>query len=152
MSDEISAATSQPTYAAGSVGRCRDLAKSADAAATHHSADEATSPETVYSTSSRSSGSPVSPPVKTTGNQVVEFAFGPGRYMVSPHPERGSALALNLQGQSLVIPVATIALVRGQLGEVTWETPFLARSPEWKDAILNQVSQNLAESLLGGAS
>ncbi|QSB05433.1 hypothetical protein [Natronoglycomyces albus] len=106
----------------------------------------------VYSTASRPATSAVSHRVKTTGAQVVEFSFASGRYMVSPHPERGSALALNLQGQSLVIPVATIALVRGQLGEVTWETPFLARSPEWKDAILNQVSQNLAESLLGGGS
>ncbi|QSB05484.1 hypothetical protein [Natronoglycomyces albus] len=106
----------------------------------------------VYSTSSRSPQSDVSSPVKTTGDQVVEFTFGSGRYMVSPHPERGSALALNLQGQSLVIPVATIAVMRGRFTEVVWETPFLARSPEWKDAILNQVSQNLAESLLGDAS
>ncbi|QSB05501.1 hypothetical protein [Natronoglycomyces albus] len=105
-----------------------------------------------HSTASQPTYSTASEPVKTTSDHVVEFRFGPGRYMVSPHPERGSAFSLNLQGQSLVIPVATIRVSGGRFTEVDWETPFLARSPEWKDAILNQVSQNLAESLLGGAS
>ncbi|QSB05190.1 hypothetical protein [Natronoglycomyces albus] len=78
-----------------------------------------TASDPIHSTVSQPTSSTASDRVKATGGQVVEFVFGSGRYMVSPHPERGSALALNLQGQSLVIPVAMIAPACGRLGDIT---------------------------------
>ncbi|QSB05582.1 hypothetical protein [Natronoglycomyces albus] len=89
---------------------------------------------------------------KTTGAQVVEFSFDSSVYMVSPHPDKGAALALSLQGVSLVIPVATISLARGRIADIAWESPFAARTEQWREALLDRVITESAEAILGAAT
>lgn len=96
----------------------------------------------VFSTASTSPDQP-----KTTGDEVVEFIFNSSTYMVSAHPERGSTLALTLQGLSMVIPVAAIPFVDGTPGDITWETPFSGYPPECLDALIALVLANMSPSL-----
>ncbi|QSB03949.1 hypothetical protein [Natronoglycomyces albus] len=86
---------------------------------------------------------------KPTSDSVVEFVFKSDTYMVSPHAARGSALALNLQGQCMVIPVATILVSRGFITDTDWETPFSGRSREWQDALLAAAEANFDSALKG---
>lgn len=80
--------------------------------------------------------------IKPTSDRVVEFSFRSDTYMVSPHSDRGSALALNLQGQSMVIPVATLIINGYQITDVEWETPFSGRSTVWQKALLATASMH----------
>ncbi|QSB06752.1 hypothetical protein [Natronoglycomyces albus] len=79
---------------------------------------------------------------KTTSDAVVEFVYNFDTYMVSPHPERGSALALTMQGHSMPIRVATILIQRGRILGIEWETPFSGYPSQWHDAIGELVTEN----------
>ena len=79
---------------------------------------------------------------KLTGDLVVEIRFNSSTFMISPHPERGSALALTMQGTSMAIQVATVLLRNGEITEAIWETPFSGRPPEWQGALLDLVGQH----------
>lgn len=96
----------------------------------------------VFSSASTSQEQP-----KATGDEVVEFIFNSATYMISPHPEECSALALTLQGVSMVIPVATVPFVDGTPGDITWETPFSGYPPECLDALTALVLANMSPSL-----
>ena len=79
---------------------------------------------------------------KLTGDRVVEIRFNSATFMVSPHPERGNAVAVSMQGSSMAIPVATILVEDYELSETTWETPFSGRPPEWQGVLLDLVAQH----------
>lgn len=77
---------------------------------------------------------------KPTGNQVAEFIFNSSTFMVSPHPEHGSAVKVTMQGQSMAIEVATVVFTSvNEISEITWETPFSGRPPEWQEALVRLV-------------
>lgn len=88
---------------------------------------------------------------KVTGPEVVEVCFNSATYMVSPHPERGNALALTMQGQSMAIHVATLLVKGGSVSEAIWEVPFSGRPPEWQDALLDLVSANAGSAVLAAS-
>ncbi|QSB05947.1 hypothetical protein [Natronoglycomyces albus] len=79
---------------------------------------------------------------KTTSDAVVEFVFNFDTYMISPHPKRGAALALTMQGRSMPIRVATILIQRGRIHTIEWETPFSGYPPEWQTTIGDLVTQH----------
>ena len=80
--------------------------------------------------------------IKATGEMVVEIWFNSATYMVSPHPDRGNALALTMQGHSMAIQVATVIIDELEIDEAIWETPFSGRPPEWQGALLDLVKQH----------
>ncbi|QSB05098.1 hypothetical protein [Natronoglycomyces albus] len=84
---------------------------------------------------------------KTTPDSVVEFRYNSEVFTVSPHPERGSALALRMRGQCMAIRVATILFARGRITGVEWETPFSGRPTEWQEALLAQAVANADPAL-----
>ncbi|QSB04967.1 hypothetical protein [Natronoglycomyces albus] len=84
---------------------------------------------------------------KTTPQAVVEFPFDNARFMISPHPDQGSALALRMQGQCMAINVATICFRRGKITHTQWETPFSGRPPAWQEALLTHVVANADPAL-----
>ncbi|QSB05260.1 hypothetical protein [Natronoglycomyces albus] len=152
--DTAAAGQANSMGATGSTGTHRDAAMNSVQVAASKATGSASVTTTGAAASSQASsiGSRDVALIKTTGAQVVEFGFDSGVYMVSPHPDKGAALALSLQGVSLVIPVATISLARGRIADIAWESPFTARTEQWREALLDRVIAESAEAILGAAS
>lgn len=105
----------------------------------------------IFTTASQTSA------VKTTGDQVQEFALGTMKYMVSPHPEHGQAVKVSMQGQCLCVSVATVVVTAPgahtdnvAVAKVEWETPFSAHPENWQNELLDRVLDHLPRSLTTG--
>ena len=88
---------------------------------------------------------------KPTGPQVVDFRFNSATYMVSQHPEHGSALSLRVQGRVQPIAVGTVLVRDSKIDSVEWETPYSGYPPEWH-GVMRELVRSHATALIAEVS